>query len=141
MTLPDINYLAVIVATLSSMIVGAVFYHPKVFGSGWMRAVGHTSESTEGSSPLLYVVPLVGSFVTAWVLAGAAWISQSFSGGGFFSNTLVTAAILFVGFTAARIVVHDAFDPRKFRATGYTLLNEAITIAVMAIIIGVWSPA
>lgn len=141
MTLPEINYLAVIVATLSSMIVGAVFYHPRVFGTGWMKAVGHTNESTDGGSPLLYAVPLVGSFLTAWVLAGSAWISQNFYGGGFFTNTLVTAAILFVGFTAARIVVHDAFDPRKFRATGYTLLNEAITIAVMAIIIGVWPPS
>ncbi|MCS3494533.1 hypothetical protein M2368_003565 [Arthrobacter sp. JUb119] len=141
MQLPDINYLAVIAATVSSMLVGFVFYHPKVLGTAWMRAVGHDESSLNGGSPLLYAVPAIGSFLTAWVLAGAAWLSFSFYGRSFFANALIGSIILFVGFTATRIVVHDAFDPRKFAATGFTVLNEAITIIVMAIIIGVWPPA
>ena len=34
---PEINYWAVIFATLSSMLVGSVWYTPKVFGNYWMR--------------------------------------------------------------------------------------------------------
>ena len=141
MPFPEINYFAVIAATLSSMLVGFVFYHPKVFGSAWMRAVGHDESSIAGGSPLLYAVPAIGSFMTAWVLAGTTWVSFSFFGGPFLMNAVLGSSVLFVGLTAARIVVHDAFDPRKFAATGFTLLNEAITILVMAIIIGIWPPA
>lgn len=56
-------------------------------------------------------------------------------------SAVLGSSILFVGLTAARIVVHDAFDPRKFAATGFTLLNEAITILTMTTIIGIWPPA
>jgi hypothetical protein len=53
-------------------------------------------------------------------------------------NTLVTALILWAGFTAARFITHDAFDGRP---TGLTVLNvahELVTIVIMAVIIGVW---
>lgn len=82
-----------------------------------MKAVGHTDESVqEGGSPAIYAVPLVGSFLTAWALAGSAWLAQEFYGGYFLVNTLVHGLMLWVGFTAARVVTHDAFDPRGFRS-------------------------
>lgn len=141
MQIPEINYWAVIVATLSTMVVGALYYHPKLMGTRWMKAVGHDDESVQGGSNLIYLVPVVASFFTSWILAGATWLSFEFYGGSYFVNAIVTALILFVGFTAARVLVHDAFDPRKFRVTGHTLLNEFLTITIVAIIIGVWPPA
>ena len=81
------------------------------------------------------------SFITAWVLAGAIYISFDFYGGSFFVNALVTGIILWAGLTAARFITHDAFDGRP---TGLTILNvshELVTIVIMVIIIGVWPPA
>ena len=43
---PDINYIAVILATLSSMLVGTVWYTPKVFGNYWMKAANVTPVAT-----------------------------------------------------------------------------------------------
>ena len=40
MTVPEINYIAVVLATLSSMLVGSIWYTPKVFGTYWMRQSG-----------------------------------------------------------------------------------------------------
>ena len=134
---PDINYLAVILATLSSMIVGSIWYTPKVFGNYWMRAANITPSGTASDAVRPIVITVIVSFVTAWVLAGAAFISWDFYGGSFFVNTLVTALILWAGFTAARFITHDAFDGRP---TGLTVLNvahELVTIVIMAIIIGV----
>jgi len=42
MHIPSINYIAVILATLSSMAVGAIWYTPRVFGKLWMRLTGVT---------------------------------------------------------------------------------------------------
>lgn len=141
MQIPEINYLAVLGATVAAMVVGFAFYHPKVLGTRWMAAVGHTEESVgTGPKPWVYPSMIVAAFVTAWVLAGAAWLAHEFYGGSFLVNALVTALVLFVGLTASRIFVHDVFEPNGLRATGYTLLNEALTLGVMALVIGLLPP-
>ena len=35
--IPEVNYWVVVVATLSTMVVGGLWYTPKVFGDRWMR--------------------------------------------------------------------------------------------------------
>jgi hypothetical protein len=138
---PEINYWAVVLATLSSMIVGSIWYTPKVFGNYWMRTAGVRPSGNARNAVRPILVTLVVSFVTAWVLAGAVFIAWGFYGGSFFANSVVTAILLWAGFTAARFVTHDAFDRRP---TGLTVLNvahEFVTLLVMAIIIGVWPPA
>lgn len=140
--MPAINVFAVLLATVAAMLVGFAYYHPKVLGASWMRAIGHTQETVrKRPQPWVYPLVVACAFVTAWVLAGAAWISHEFYGGSFLVNALVTAWILFLGFTLARVVVHDAFDPRGFRVTGHTALNEALVITAMALVIGAWPPA
>ncbi|MEV7528347.1 DUF1761 domain-containing protein [Agrococcus sediminis] len=142
LTVPAINVFAVVLAAVAAMVVGAIYYHPKVLGTRWMRAIGHTSESVAaGTRPWIYPLIIVCALVTAWVLAGATWISFEFYGGSFLWNALITAWILFIGFTLARVVVHDAFDPRGFRVTGHTALNEVLVLTAMALVIGVWPPA
>lgn len=136
--LPEINYWAVILATLSSMVVGTIWYTPKVFGNYWMKAAGveSTGKGIDALGPI--VTTVIVSFITAWVLAGATFISWKFYEGSFFWAAIVTAVVLWAGFTAARFITHDAFDKRP---SGLTLLNiahELVTLVVMAIIIGVW---
>ena len=135
---PEINYIAVVLATLSSMLVGSIWYTPKVFGNYWMKQSGVTPSGNAKDAVRPIVVTLIVSFVTAWVLAGAAYISFEFYGGSFLVNALVTAIVLWAGFTAARFITHDAFDGRT---TGLTVLNcahELVTVVIMALIIGVW---
>ena len=38
------NWLALIVAAISALVVGFVWYNPKVFGTAWMKEVGMTEE-------------------------------------------------------------------------------------------------
>jgi len=135
---PEINYWAVILATLSSMVVGSVWYTPRVFGNYWMKTAKITpsGDSTDAIRPIL--VTLVVSFVTAWVLAGAAFISWDFYGGSFLVNSLLTAIILWAGFTAARFITHDAFDGRPAGLTVLNVAHEFVTLVIMALIIGVW---
>ena len=137
---PLINYWAVILATVASMVVGAVYYHPRVLGRRWMALTGHTDESIEVGSPMVYPLVIVASFITAWVLAGATYLAHEFYGGGYLLNALLTGLILWLGFTAARVLVHDLFDTRPLALTVVTALNELLTVLVMALVIGLWSP-
>jgi hypothetical protein len=135
---PEINYWAVILATLSTMVVGAVWYTPRVFGHAWMR-LAKVEPGGNAVGPL--VVTLLVSFLSAWVLAGAAYIAWQFYGGSFLWGAVATALFLWVGFTAARFVTHDAFERRPVALTAMNVAHELVTFGVMALIIGAWPPA
>lgn len=133
---PEINYIAVVLATLSSMVIGSIWYTPRVFGNYWMKKAGITPSGNAKDALRPILVTVLVSFITSWVLAGAAYISYDFYGGSFLVNSVVTGIVLWGGFTAARFITHDAFDGRP---TGLTVLNvahEFVTILVMALIVG-----
>ena len=46
----EMNFLAVIVAALSTMVVGAIWYNPKVFGTAWMKETGMTEEKAKSAN-------------------------------------------------------------------------------------------
>ncbi len=138
---PEINYWAVLLATLSSMIVGSIWYAPKVFGTRWAKLAKVDMDRPGASAVGPIVVTVLVSFVTAWVLAGATSIAWHFYGGGFFVGALLTAATLWAGFTAARFITHDAFEGRPAGLTTMNIAHELVTVLVMALIIGAWPPA
>ena len=139
--IPEVNYWAVIVATLSTLVVGSLWYTPKVFGTRWMRLAKVDPKATEAAGIWPIVVTVIVSFLTAWVLAGAVYISWEFYQGAFLTASVVTAVLLWIGFTAARMITHDAFEGRPPALTSLNLAHELVTILVMAVIIGVWPPA
>src|SRR3989337_3239270 len=58
----SVNYLAVVVAAVASMIIGAIWYSPRVFGKMWMRLTGNTMGQTAGQSAGRgYLVTFIGS--------------------------------------------------------------------------------
>jgi len=83
-----------------------------------MKAAGITPSGKTADAIRPIIVTVIVSFITAWVLAGAAFIAFDFYGGSFFVNALFTAIILWAGFTAARFVTHDQFDGRPNGLTG-----------------------
>lgn len=133
---PEVNIWAVLLATVSSMVVGSIWYAKPVFGRYWMKAVGQDDESMRKGAAAPLILTVIVSFITAWVLAGSAAIVQNFYHGSFLANALLTALILWAGFTAARMVTHDAFDRRPWGLTVLNLAHELVTLEIMALIIG-----
>lgn len=133
---PEVNVWAVLLATVSSMVIGTIWYAKPVFGNYWMKAAGHDEESMKAGSAAPIAITVVVSAITAWVLAGVAAIAQGFYGGTFLTNSLLTALILWAGFTAARMITHDAFDRRPWGLTVLNVAHELVTLEVMALIIG-----
>ncbi len=134
---PEINWIAVILATLSTLVIGSAWYSKAVFGKRWIR-LAKIDEASQGSALGPIITTIIVSFISALVLAGAAAIAQNFYGGSFLVNTLVTAVILWAGFTAARVITHDAFERRPAALTVLTIGHELVTFLVMALIIGLF---
>ena len=136
--MPDINIWAVVVATLSTLVVGSIWYTKRVFGAYWIRVarVDEEAAAQRGSWPI--VITVVVSLVTALVLAGAISIAHEFYDGTFLVDALVTGTLLWAGFTAARLVTHDAFEGRPAGLTMLNLGHELVTVLVMSLIIGLF---
>jgi len=138
---PEINYWAVLLATLSTMVVGSVWYTPKVFGTRWAKLANVDMDRPGATAVVPIIVTVVVSFVSAWVLAGATAIAWHFYDGGYLLAAVSTGVILWAGFTAARFITHDAFEGRPSTLTLINIAHELVTVLVMAVIIGVWPPA
>lgn len=67
------NILALIVAALVPMVVGFLWYHPKVFGNTWMRVAGLTEQQIKtGNMPLIFGLSFLFSLMLASVMDGLA---------------------------------------------------------------------
>lgn len=135
-----VNWWAVILATLSSMVVGAIWYAKPVFGTAWMRLIGKREKDLEKSGMWPMLITLVVSFITAYVLAHVTFLAHHFFQNSFLQAATSTAFWLWLGFVAARIITHDAFEGRPRRLTLMTVTHELATLLVMALIIGVMQP-
>lgn len=46
----EINFLAIIVAAASALVIGFIWYNPKVFGTAWLRAAEMTEDKIKGGN-------------------------------------------------------------------------------------------
>lgn len=136
----DINWLAVVLATASTMVVGSVWYTPKVFGNTWMELVKLDKKKAQAAGLTPILITIVVSFLSAYVLAHVAFLSNSFFGNSFLQDTLSTAFWLWLGMTAARMITHDAFEGRPAKLTVINIAHELVTFMVMGLVIGLLTP-
>lgn len=65
----EINFLALFVAALSTLIVGFIWYNPKVFGTIWMKESGLTEEKMKGANmPAIFIMAVFFAFLIAMIL-------------------------------------------------------------------------
>jgi hypothetical protein len=67
--LPIMNYVAIIVGALSVMVLGYIWYNPKVFGQSWMKGAGLTEEDMKKANPMVMVGALLMALVIAWAMS------------------------------------------------------------------------
>lgn len=136
----QVNYLAVVLAMASSMVVGAVWYAKSVFGTEWAKLVKLDDKKMVAGAPKAMGITVVVSLVTAYVLAHVAFLSNQFFGNSFLQDALMTAFWLWLGLTAARIITHDVFEQRATKLTVLAVSHEFVTLMVMGLVIGLLKP-
>lgn len=132
----EVNIWGVLLATASSMVVGSIWYMPSVFGKSWAKLAKVNLKEMGANPAKAYGLTLVASLVTAYVLAHIAFLSNQFFKDSFFQDAVVTAFWVWLGFTAARLLVHDLFENRPTKLTVLNAAHELVTLLVMGVIIG-----
>ena len=63
------NWISIVIAALIPMVMGAIWYHPKLFGKAWMDGIGMTEEKIKSANMgLTYGLALVMSALIAFFL-------------------------------------------------------------------------
>lgn len=95
----EINFLSLLLAAFSQLVVGYVWYHPKVFGTIWMKESGTTSEKIESSNMVgIFVFSLVYAFLITMVLQ--TLVIHQFGAFGMIGGTIETAKPSYSAFMA-----------------------------------------
>ena len=131
----DVNYLAILIAAIVNMAVGAYWYSPAGFGKQWASLSGHgdISKIDKKGANKSYVWMFVASLVMAFVLANVVRLAGA--------ATIVEGAIVgfwvWLGFMATvqiGVVLWDNKPPKLFAInTLYSLVTLLINGAILAI--------
>lgn len=67
----EMNFLAIIAAAISALIVGFIWYNPKVFGNAWMQAAGLTEDQIKGGNMAkILSLALLFAFMLSFLMTG-----------------------------------------------------------------------
>ena len=67
----EFNFLAVLVAAVSALVVGFIWYNPKTFGNAWMKSAGLTEDQLKGGSMAkIFGLALLFAIMLAFSLQG-----------------------------------------------------------------------
>ena len=69
--MPDVNYLAVVLAALSAFVLGGLWYSPMLFAKPWMRLNGFNEEELKkgGNMAMIFGTAFLANLVCAFVFA------------------------------------------------------------------------
>lgn len=65
----NINFLALLLASLTTLVVGFIWYNPKVLGNIWMKEAGLTEEDLKGANMAkIFGLSIVYAFLISFIL-------------------------------------------------------------------------
>jgi hypothetical protein len=127
-----VNYLAVLVAAIVNMALGAIWYSPYVLGTQWMALAGVTQAQMKARMAPALAVDVAGSLVMAFILAYAV----RYAGASTFVAGAVVGFWIWFGFIATTTLSQVIYENRPmqlfFINNGFRLLSLAIMGAIVA---------
>ncbi len=85
----EINFIALIAATATIMVLGALWYSPLLFGNAWMACIGKTKETL--GSP---TGPMIGSVLASLLSAFGLMLLMAWTGAESLSQALMLGGLL-----------------------------------------------
>lgn len=155
-----VSIVGILLAALSIMIVGMIWFHEKAFGNVWLRLIGKKKEELK-SNPTDMIFAAVGALVMAKILAifiGYAIMTSAFMGifsafggdsstmgtnilGGIWSpvvTAIVTAVLAWLGFvipSALNLVVWEGRDKKLFAFNMAHLLVAMVVASIVYVLV------
>lgn len=126
----ELNYLAIVLAALSTFLLGGLWYSPAVFGKAWMKENGFTEESLKGGNMakifgLAFILALISAINLAMFMGPEKDVSMGAAYGFAAGFGWVTT---FVG-------THYLFERKSFKLFLINAGYSIVALTVMGVII------
>ncbi len=143
--MPEINYLAVLVAGIASMVIGSIWYGP-LFGKIFMEGVGMNIWSPEQKAAAMkdmwkmYLQQFICSLLVAYVLSHIIWgMNTAFDRSFDAMSGLSTGFWIWLGFILPVKYGESLWTNKRFKYTAIDLGYWLILLMVMGMIIAAWN--
>ncbi len=128
----NVNWLAIIVATLSTFVLGAIWYGP-LFGKPWMKEHGFTEEDLKNAN-------MAKIYGTAFVLEFIMAVNLAF----FLNGLKVQDGIIYgfatgFGWVAMAIGVNYLFSRNSFKLWFIDAFYFVVSFTIMGAILTAWT--
>ena len=131
-----VNYVAVVVAAVASVVLCAIWYGP-LLGKVWMKAVGKTKadlDKSKGDMPKMYAITIAGSLATAYVLAVFIGWAQVTT----IALAVILAFLVWLGFVVTSTVGSVIWEGRNQQSFLIDVSYSFVQLILMAAIIVAW---
>jgi hypothetical protein len=126
--------LRIIAAALATLIIGFLWYHPRVFGTLWMRLVNLSPEMVERGrrrSFLFMSLAFVCACATAYAFALFSHAASTAS----FSGALFLPLFAWLGFVVPTSLMETAWEERPWQLFAVNASYWLVTLVVVSLII------
>ncbi len=127
-----INWLAVVVAAVSTFVLGGLWYGP-LFGKAWMGASGVTEEQArQGNQGMIFGLAFVCELIAAVLLAMFLGAESTLAFGSF------AGASVGIGWVGTGLAVIYLFERRPLPHWVVNGGYQAVAFTMMGAILGAW---
>lgn len=140
MDFSSINWLAVIICVVVSMIVGTIWYNPKTFYPAWHKVVvGANQPVTRQSMGMVWGLTILASFVEAVAMAFMVNAVGSRMSAGISAGTgMMVGFMLWLGFIAPTYLVNKLFAGHGLKIWAIEAGNHLVNFLLFGAILGAW---
>ncbi len=130
----SVNILAVIVAAVVNMILGALWYSPVLFGKQWMRMIGKSEKELKTGASKAYGVTFITALILAYILAVFLNLLDvhGIAGG------LKTAFWAWLGFSACTTISDYLFAGRPLNLFAINVGYYLVAMLLMSVVLTTW---
>ena len=140
MHMHSLNWLAILVAAISTMVVGFLWYSPLLFAKPWMKEMGYDpndkakmEEMKKNAGPAYggsFVASLISAFTLALILHGLRAVDLHFG--------LMASFHIWLGFVATVQFTSALFTKQSMKLFGINTGYQLVCYLVMGVILTLW---
>lgn len=139
MDFSSINWLAVIVCVIVSMVSGSLWYNPKTFFPMWWKVVGKENQAPGMQNMgMTWSLTVLSSFVQAIAMAFMVNAMGKLMGGTNLVTGASTGFMLWLGFIAPTYLVNKLFAGHGLKIWAIEVGNHLINFLLFGAILGAW---
>ena len=141
MIVNELNWFAIIVATLAAFGAGAIWFGPKTFFPVWWKLMGKEVGADPGAHSNMAVVfasTFVGALVQAFTLAVIIHFVAAGDASFGAVNGGLTGLLVGIGLGAASSLSHRLFSGVGFRVWLIEVGSDVVNLTIMGLILGAW---